>query len=442
MSVVWLFSFLADSAFMLLYFRRATYNERQQRTWLKPFFILASLPLYLNTTLLAIPYAAVRMAFRAVLYFLWCFISEGIPWRPSAYASLFWTAVYTLFQNLFFGPIIGAYFLEDIVIFESDLYNQAALSSLSVLLRLVYFGAIAKLLPLEGMGGVALRDVFLAGSICLLSAYIKSTAAPLLPVFNTSPTQFSMYYIMLHLAMQLVLVAVELVRRKTVEGASLSIQNTVAYSLLESIKDHQAREESIRTLRHDLKNHVMAIELLLDQGRTQELKSYLQTMRSSADSPSSSFRTGNELVDGLLMRKLGPAAGENIAVRVSLDMSSAGFIAPFDMCVLMGNVLDNALEACQNVPVQEQRFINLTGDRSANCQLIRLENSYTGHRTTPGELLKTTKQNKSLHGFGLRNVKRVLDKYGGTMAITAEGGVFTLNMLLPLPEGIPAQQDE
>lgn len=67
MSVVWLFSFLADSAFMLLYFRRATYNERQQRTWLKPFFILASLPLYLNTTLLAIPYAAVRMGIQGSL---------------------------------------------------------------------------------------------------------------------------------------------------------------------------------------------------------------------------------------------------------------------------------------------------------------------------------------------------------------------------------------
>lgn len=434
MSVVWFFSFLADSAFMWLYFRRTTYNERRQRPWLKPVLLAASLTLYLNTTILAIPYASVRMLLRVALYFLWCCFAEGIPWRTSAYAALFWTAVYTLFQNLFFGPIIGAYFLEEAELFSSRLLNQAALSALSVLLRLAYFGAVAKLLPMEGMGAMELRDVLLAGSICLFAAYIKSTGTPLLPVFTTSPSQFSVYYILLHLSMQLVLIAIELVRRKTVESASLSMQNTVAYSLLESIKDRQESEESIRTLRHDLKNHVMTIELLLDQGRTEELKNYLHTMSKSSDTSTSRFRTGNQLVDGLLMRKLGPAAADGLRVEVKLDMSSGGFLSPFDLCVLMGNVLDNALEACQKVTPAESRFIRLSGGRSANCLLVRLENSYSGQRTSTSVPLQTTKADRRMHGFGLRNVKRVLDRYGGTMAITTAEGVFTMSMLLPMPD--------
>ena len=434
MSIVWLFSYLADSVFLVLYFRRSTYAPGRQHFWLKPVLLLLSLPLYLNTTLLPIPSAAVRIFLRIAIYFLWCFGTEGVPWKPSLYAALFWAAAYTLFQNLFFGPILRDIFMESTDLIPSHTANQALLSLITVLLRILYFGAIAKILPFPGMGAAELPNIFLAGVICFAAAYIKSTGTPILSEFSSAPAAFTTYYMIMHLALLLVLISAELVRRKDVESASLAVQNTAANALLTSIQDRQNSEESIRALRHDLKNHTISLQLLLEQGKTEDALAYLKTIREEASDPTGSFHTGSDLLNGLLKQKLSPAQNDGIRTEVSLDFTSGTFVDNFDLCVLMGNVLDNAVEACERVSPQEDRFIRISGGKSANCLLIRVENSFSGVPVQENSLPTTSKKDKMLHGFGLRNVKRVLGKYNGTLTISTEEGCFAAGMLIPIPE--------
>lgn len=433
MSIVWVFSYATDSVFLWLYFRRSTYSPSRQHPWLKPVLLLLSILLYLNTTVLEIPYASVRILFRIAIYFLWCFAAEGIPLMVSAYAALFWAAAYTLFQNLFYGPYLRDIFMESTDVLSSHFLNQVVLSLITVLLRLCFFGIMAKILPFSGMAGVGRTNIFQAALLCFAAAYIKSTGTPLLPVFSSAPSQFSTYYFMMHLAILLVLIVSELVRRKNLESANLAVQNTAAHALLASIQDKQANEESIRALRHDLKNHATTMQLLLDQGKLEELKQYFHKLRSEASLPSGSYQTGSGLLDGLLKLKLSPVLEQGIRTEVSLDFRSGAFLDNFDLCVLMGNVLDNAIEACQQVEPLENRFIRISGGQAANCLLIRTENSYSSVQLPLTGLPDTSKSDKFLHGFGLRNIKRVLDKYQGTLTLSAQDGTFTASILIPIP---------
>lgn len=434
MNVVWIFSFLTDSAFLWLYFRRSTYASNPQHRFLRAPLLLLSLILYLNTSLLTIPYTSVRMLVRTAVYFLWCFAAEGVPVRSSLHAALFWTTAYTLFQNLFFGPASNALFMGTQALVASPVVNQLLLSGLSVALRLLFFGSIALLLPFSGFGGVEPEHLALGAGLWLLTAYIKATGTPLLASFQTAPGQFTVFYYLMHLALLLVLVFVELVRRKTLESAALSVQNTEAAALLESVRERQESEESLRALRHDLKNHVISMQLLLEQGDTEGLAGYLDSLRTEAAATAGSFHTGNSLLDGLLKRKLAPAAERGIRVESTLDFSACRFLEPYELCVLMGNILDNAVEACSRSDAPETQYIRLSGGKTANCQLIRMENSYCGPGLSGGALPPTSKTDKRMHGFGLRNVRRVVDRYHGTMTITADRESFALNVLLPFPE--------
>ena len=101
----------------------------------------------------------------------------------------------------------------------------------------------------------------------------------------------------------------------------------------------------------------------------------------------------------------------------------------------MGNVLDNAIEACIKLPSSSERFININGGLSANFLLIRVENSCADGVPFSNGLPHTKKADTFLHGFGLRNIQQVLNRYNGNLTIAAEeDGRFVSTMLIPIPE--------
>lgn len=107
-----------------------------------------------------------------------------------------------------------------------------------------------------------------------------------------------------------------------------------------------------------------------------------------------------------------------------MDFQQGAFIDDFDLCIIVGNALDNALESCLSVR-DEHRFIDVKGGPSAGCLLIQVANSSARPALLAGNLPSTTKTNQDNHGFGLRNIRRSLEKYQGTMDTHWEDGVFT-----------------
>ena len=431
---IWISSYIVDLLFIWLFFKRSAYTPQRQHKWLKPVLSVVLVVLYLNNAFLSIPYASVRVALRAAIYFIWIFIAEGVPLRPSVYAAIFWTGAYTLFQNVFFGPYFNAFFSGQNNIFESRLLSQIVLSLINILLRAVYYAIITRLLPFEGIAGAQISHIVFAAGICALSVYTKDTSARMSRSFETGPAQFSVYFILLHVAMLLALVIFEYSRRRDVERASLQIQNNTTKALMQSIQDRQMSEDAVRTLRHDLKNHAISLQLLLEHGETDKAMEYLENFRNAAKNPVSGFETGSQLLNGLLRQKLSNAEEQGIDVSCALDFTEGSFIDNFDLCVIMGNILDNAVEACCALPEGAERYIKISGGPMANYMNIEVENSSARKAQLLGGLPATSKADKALHGFGLRSVKSVLERYDGIMDIEQTDGSYSISLMIPRPQ--------
>ena len=119
--------------------------------------------------------------------------------------------------------------------------------------------------------------------------------------------------------------------------------------------------------------------------------------------------------------------------------ADGGFLAPLNISTLFGNALDNAIEACEKLP-QGQRLVTVKTGRVRDMLLILVEN--TMDPQAPAHA-RTTKGDTFLHGYGLANLRRTAEGYGGHVLTRGEGGVFTLKILLPIPQvEAPARAQE
>ena len=107
-------------------------------------------------------------------------------------------------------------------------------------------------------------------------------------------------------------------------------------------------------------------------------------------------------------------------------------ITDTELCVLLGNLLDNAIEACQRVSEEERRFIRIYMDTLQEQFYISVMNGMQGRAVRYGELFQSTKHGTGVHGFGLQRVDRIVRKYGGFLDRQSEDGVFATEVLLPI----------
>ena len=184
-------------------------------------------------------------------------------------------------------------------------------------------------------------------------------------------------------------------------------------------------------LRHDMKNHIIALSALSRNKEWEKIDSYLKNMEDIALDADVDM-TGNKAVDALLYQKRKRAEEENIKWECDVQMPKEYGLNEFDLCVLFGNILDNALEACGRMPGGECRFINIQAKMVKKCFLIEVKNSMD--RTEKYAAGFTSKGDLKEHGIGLLNVCDVVNKYNGAVYTEAENGSFVISILMPFSD--------
>ena len=118
---------------------------------------------------------------------------------------------------------------------------------------------------------------------------------------------------------------------------------------------------------------------------------------------------------------------------VTADMRRLDFIDDMDICIIFGNALDNAIEACKKIENKSERYIHIKNVVLPEYMLLNISNSFSGEFKTENALFVTTKKDSENHGFGLKNIRSSVEKYGGTMTAKAdpEKQVFHLSLLIP-----------
>ena len=188
-------------------------------------------------------------------------------------------------------------------------------------------------------------------------------------------------------------------------------------------QDKQRDEERIRSIYHDMKNHLLVLEG--SQG-TKATRQMAQELRSQIADYENYIHTGSSFLDIIIRDKAEKAREKHIDFSAFIDFSGINFIEPLDISTLFGNGIDNAIEASEKLP-QEQRIILVKAGRVQDFVSILIENNCAEEAHADGH---TTKADKFLHGFGISNMKKTAEKYGGTCTTTQKNGKFTLKILL------------
>lgn len=187
----------------------------------------------------------------------------------------------------------------------------------------------------------------------------------------------------------------------------------------------------MRGWRHDYHNHIQTMKAHLALNQIVELENYLGKLDADLTTVDTVLKTGNVMVDAILNSKISLARSKNISINAKATVPDALKISKIDLCVIIGNLLDNAAEACLKQPNEADRFIRVYIGILKKQLYISVSNSMGGNiRKSDGSYLST--KNLYSHGFGLMRVDRIVEKYGGYIDRQNEEGVFATEIMLPI----------
>jgi sensor histidine kinase regulating citrate/malate metabolism len=232
------------------------------------------------------------------------------------------------------------------------------------------------------------------------------------------------------------------------KAVRLRIEEKNSAVLKEQIKRIQNQDPGgiyaeLRGMRHDMKNHLANVRLLAKSaiaGKPEtgdELDKYLDKMGGTLETLDFAYDTGNSVSDAVIQQKYMEARRKHISFSSDFFFPDGLGIDAFDLAVILGNALDNACEACDNVPEQE-RFIRLGARVKGGMFFVEVENSCAGDVTFDSRtgLPVSGKGNGAGHGFGLLNIRRVARKYLGDVdiRISDKGGIKKFMLVIMLQE--------
>lgn len=374
--------------------------------------LLFSLPVIVLSQLLS--FSGCLIIFSGELLFriyigVWVSLLQGfLPelWRL-IYSSLLWhrlseqqanegSVLYILFallMLLLFSRLIP------LRIYRDELYRIGPRQTVSALLVLLLFDIMLYHSPLSIEAGEAERLILtqvLAELYCISFLYLQYT------MFRES-------------AVERELIAMNLLALKQREQYELSKENIAL----------------INRKTHDLKHQVRALREMDDSS---ERGRYLDEIDDSIGIYESIVKTGSEVLDVILTEKSLLCREKGIEIHCVADGSRLSFMDAVDIYSVFGNIIDNAIEEVQSFREREKRQIDVLIYVQQSFLLINVLNPLKKELEFQDELPRTTKADEGYHGFGLRSVKHTVRSYGGNMTIRTEDGVFSIKILLPLPE--------
>ena len=179
---------------------------------------------------------------------------------------------------------------------------------------------------------------------------------------------------------------------------------------------------------HDLRNQLFAIKELIKSGNERGIQK-IEEICDTVSAAQNIIYTNDTEIDALINSKVHTASLNGISLTCQCHFSGFGKIDGIDLCVLIGNLLDNAIEACKKF--DGEKYIEMSVLQRANMVNIIVVNPFVGAVCSKNGLYCTSKNDKYAHGFGLKSVKSIVNKYDGYIELSGEMNLFTVSVLLP-----------
>ena len=210
----------------------------------------------------------------------------------------------------------------------------------------------------------------------------------------------------------------------------LAVESRLRSQQYQQYRSQQEAAEHIRHKCHDMKHILSALSLESSSERSKELLKELATSIQEYDLCAD---TGNETLDAILGAALRSCEQRNIQWTCMADGTALAFLNTFDLYIMLGNALDNAVENVSKVTDPQKRFLSIRVFRRQQLAMIEIENYCDMAPKLVNGIPLTTKKEPQEHGYGMKSILSITEKYGGVLSIHTEDTVFSLSIMLPVP---------
>lgn len=194
-------------------------------------------------------------------------------------------------------------------------------------------------------------------------------------------------------------------------------------------------DTNIRRLYHDMKNHMLALQAMIGDDETRRNASeYLTELCGQLEEYETNIHTGSTIADAILAEKMERARLDNIRFNICVDLAPLNFMHTTDIVTILGNALDNAVEALQMMPEGQDRIVYLKSVTYANMLVLRISNQFCGKLSVKNGMLHTLKSDADMHGIGLKSIEKAVKRYNGNMETQFDnnGNWFRLILMIPV----------
>ncbi|SKC89083.1 sensor histidine kinase [Maledivibacter halophilus] len=192
--------------------------------------------------------------------------------------------------------------------------------------------------------------------------------------------------------------------------------------------------KNLRAQRHDFNNHIECIYGLISIKKFEKAKEYIEKLTNETNEHNQIINAGNPILASLLNVKITKARKNNIEVDTKIDINTNISIEYIDISIIIGNLLDNAIEACEKIE-EDNRLIEVDIYTKMNNLIIKVANSKPSQKSLEEKINNkgfTTKTDTENHGFGLTNIKQTVEKYRGIIKIEDKSDIFKVNIAIPI----------
>lgn len=365
--------------------------------------------------------------------------------------SIFWIRIYDIcaqwvVENYFNIPVEKYLFLiEGIGILQQTFYAAAIVGIVYFTFRYVRRIFKNRELPLHRTEFLFL--MFPCASsflVCIVLRIIMYTTVDDVPktFFETYPLLIVVVPLLLLLCLFSILYSIKLYQEMLALNEERN-RRAVLEKQIVSMEEH-ARElerlySGVRSMKHDMKNQLAVLgNLIMRQDGVEEIPGYLEQLGRTLGKLDLPFQTGNTVVDSLLSMKYHEACEKIPEIRFEahdLIFPKECRIQSTDICIILGNALDNAIEACEKLPedtASRECYIRLYSSCCQDMLLLTVENSFNGILKVDQDssFPATTKPDSKAHGIGMHNIKTAAEQYQGGVSWEADDGGFTLTVML------------
>ena len=198
-------------------------------------------------------------------------------------------------------------------------------------------------------------------------------------------------------------------------------------SIQQHIRQVEYLYQDIRSIKHDMANHLLTLERLYAGNKAAEAKAYSAELSAAFSEAAGELRTGNPVTDVILQEQKNEAQNRNLEFHSAFQYPSGTTVNAFDVSIILNNALQNAVEYAV-------QYVDIRAYRKNNAYIIEVKNDFAESLKwdTESGLPATSKQREDGHGYGLSNIRRVAGKYAGDLDITINQDEFCLTVLLML----------